>query len=177
MTSVTFAGAGALVLILAILLGAAVSLHEANRRDICYSTVLKFLVIAMPLATLSARALYAMSTDSQIDFLVGFSSGWSGKTILYGAVAGALAAALLVAKIDRIRFSKLLDTLAPGAALAIGVGRLASFFNGSCFGQAVNADFLKFFPVSVYVQSISSWLFAVFVYEASMSCSSSSCCS
>jgi hypothetical protein len=47
LTSTIFPGAATLVLVFSIFLGGAVSLAEAKRLDICYGTVLKFLIIAL----------------------------------------------------------------------------------------------------------------------------------
>jgi hypothetical protein len=79
---------------------------------------------------------------------------------------GCILAVFIVSQMEKLPFSILLDALAPGTALSIAVMRMMSFFNGFYFGRVIKLKALRFFPVGVYVESIRSWLYAVFVYEA-----------
>lgn len=60
---------------------------------------------------------------------------WEGGLAIWGALAGGLAAAALVAWRRGWRFPRLLDAAAPGLVLAQAIGRLACIITGDALGR------------------------------------------
>jgi len=59
--------------------------------------------------------------------------GFAGLTV-YGAVLGALIAALVYCHLKKITFWQVGDILAPGAILGQAIGRIGCLINGCCYG-------------------------------------------
>jgi phosphatidylglycerol:prolipoprotein diacylglycerol transferase len=59
---------------------------------------------------------------------------WEGGVSFYGAVLGGLVVTFVFARRRRISMGRLADMLAPGLALAAGVGRIGCALNGCCYG-------------------------------------------
>jgi phosphatidylglycerol:prolipoprotein diacylglycerol transferase len=60
---------------------------------------------------------------------------WNGGLVFFGGFISAVAASIVTLKIKRLPFLKTADTIAPGAALGHGIGRLGCFFAGCCYGR------------------------------------------
>lgn len=89
-----------------------------------------------------------------------------GGTSLYGAAIGFLASAGIYCAIKNIDFIKLMDSIAPAAAIGIFVGRLSSYFSDDDIGRTVlNSKFQKF-PFAVFSDTRGEWNLAVFNFEA-----------
>lgn len=91
-----------------------------------------------------------------------------GGYSLFGAAAGVVFAVLLFWLLGKKRFRLLpvFDTLCAAAPLAIAVGRIGSVFSESCYGEAVETEGLRFFPISIFSNTDNEFHFAVFFYEA-----------
>ena len=152
--------------LLAVLSGGIISDQEGKRLNLERSTILKMLFLSMPLATLFGRIYYSVFSYTSVDLASALQAGWGGRIGFYGAAAGCILAVFIVSRMEKLSFPILLDAVVPGAALSMAVMRMTSFFNGFCFGRVIKLEALQFFPFGVYVASIRSWLYAVFVYEA-----------
>lgn len=60
---------------------------------------------------------------------------WEGGLSIQGAVIGALIAALLYTRRNRLKFWRFADYAAPGLILGQALGRIGCFFNGDAYGQ------------------------------------------
>ncbi|MBR1683687.1 MAG: prolipoprotein diacylglyceryl transferase [Clostridia bacterium] len=135
---------------------------------------------ALPLATLSVIAsivgghlvwCFTMFPALDVDFggYSFFLKFYAGGYTLFGAVFAVLLAAFVLSRRWQISCGSLLDTLVPGAAAALCIGRFAEAFNGQGVGQFVEEDGLRFFPFAVCTymdEEWSEWYVAVFVFEA-----------
>lgn len=59
---------------------------------------------------------------------------WEGGLVFYGGLAAGIPVGYLLTRRWKMSMLDLLDTLAPGVALAQGFGRLGCFMAGCCFG-------------------------------------------
>ncbi len=135
---------------------------------------LKYLFYAAPFAIISgflcSRLSYVLLNDT---LYMSFGEKWiftDGGYMLYGAFAGgAVALCLWCVFMKKKRlFVAIMDMLAPGAAIAIAIGRCGSAFYEECYGLYIENVRFQSLPFSVYVSSLDSWCMAVFVYEAVM---------
>ncbi len=167
MFTITEIGWGNLIFSLAILGGIIVTAALAKRRDFPPRNLFIFFLLAIPMATLFSRAIWiAFNWQTFLSMPSGQILGWGGNVSLYGALAGLILTAYLFGAKKYISSAALLDLLAPGIALAVAIGRIADYEYGSNFGIEVSSDALHFFPIAVYVPSLNSWLYAVFIFEA-----------
>lgn len=159
----------ALVIITGALLGAFLASKEAKRRgynpDVIWD-VLPWILIA---GIIGARIWHVFTPSSTILIngvnpyfinpldALNFRKG--GLGIPGGVIAGVLALFLYTRK-KKLVFATWLDLLAPGLALAQGIGRWGNFFNKELYGLQTN---VTWFPFSVKINN--EYYLATFFYE------------
>ncbi len=126
--------------------------------------------LAIPLGIVGAR-IYHVITDYQLDFGPGRRPIealyiWNGGLGIWGAVALGALGVYLVCRRRHASFPAMADALAPGLAIAQGIGRLGNWFNQELFGRPTTvawalqidpqhrpagyADFATFHPTFLY---------------------------
>ncbi len=127
---------------LCILAGITVALWLSNRRWIerggRSGDIGDIAIWAVPFGIVGAR-LYHVITDPQLYFAAGRDPWkalaiWDGGLGIWGAVAVGALGAWIGARRKGIRLAPLADAIAPGLALAQGIGRLGNWFNQELFG-------------------------------------------
>ncbi|MBA7608817.1 Phosphatidylglycerol--prolipoprotein diacylglyceryl transferase [subsurface metagenome] len=71
---------------------------------------------------------------------------WEGGMVFYGGFIGGFILGLLYLKIKRLYIPEVLDSIAPGLAVGIAIGRIGCFLNGCCFGKITNCAIGIRFP-------------------------------
>lgn len=144
-------------LFLALLACAGLFLLTAGSQGIKKGTAASFLALALPLALLLGRLVYALVQQETIFYdemgeygglAAFFLPGINGFNII-GAMAGILAAAFLAARFSRVPLIRLLDAAAIPAALLFTLARLLEPLGGQGYGEAVYAPFPQFYPFSL----------------------------
>lgn len=97
------------------------------------------IVVGVPFGIVGAR-LYHVITDYQLYFGPGRDpidalKIWNGGLGIWGAVALGALGGYLVARRRQLKFAAVLDTVAPGLAIAQAIGRLGNWFNQELFGR------------------------------------------
>ncbi|MBQ3508173.1 MAG: prolipoprotein diacylglyceryl transferase, partial [Clostridia bacterium] len=88
---------------------------------------------------IGARLYYVVTSldthnyDSFIDVI----AIWEGGLAIYGGIIAGTVAILLTCLYKKINPLKVMDTIAPGVALAQAMGRWGNFANGEAFGEIV----------------------------------------
>ena len=130
-----------------------------------------FLPIACVLSLALSRFIHWYCHSEQYTGLVSAFTDFNlGSYCLPGVLLGVVLAALLV-RLPRLSDSapKMLDALAPGAALGIALIRLSSLFNNSCRGKiAVTTPMLQRLPLAaVYTTAsgVADYRFATFFVQ------------
>lgn len=83
---------------------------------------------------------FYLSDPKEIVFL------WKGGFVFYGGFISAFIFGILFLKLKKQNIFLWLDLTAPVAALSYGLGRLACFFNGCCFGSMTQSLWGLKFP-------------------------------
>jgi phosphatidylglycerol:prolipoprotein diacylglycerol transferase len=122
-----------IAVLVGVVAGAAVALRRAPDRD----AAILLVAVAGPAALLGAAALHRL--------VHGAGSGPGGLSSM-GGVAGLLLAATAVARATRTSLAALLDALAPGALLALAIGRVGCFLAGCCHGSPTTMPWGVIFP-------------------------------
>lgn len=71
---------------------------------------------------------------------------WEGGMVFYGGFVGGLIFGLLYLRIKKLYIPDVLDSVAPGLAIGIAIGRIGCFLNGCCFGKVTNCAIGIRFP-------------------------------
>ncbi|MHB8087565.1 MAG: prolipoprotein diacylglyceryl transferase [Anaerolineaceae bacterium] len=159
----------ALVIITGALLGAFLASKEAKRRghnpEIIWD-VLPWILIA---GIIGARLWHVFTPSSSILIngvnpyfihpLEAFNFRQGGLGIPGGVIAGVLALYIYARK-KKLVFTSWLDILAPGLALAQGIGRWGNFFNQELYGLKTS---VTWFPYAVKINN--EYYLATFFYE------------
>ena len=157
----------ALCLALSLAAGLALFFFLGKKREIGRDALWLTALLALPLGLLGARLFYCAARLYY--FLeIGLENAlrlWDGGYALWGAAGGAALAAVIAAKTEKQPLGKLMDVLAPPAALVIALTRFAEYFSGEGRGLYVDEEALCFFPVSVYRADYGEWHLAGFVWE------------
>ncbi|MCC6216947.1 MAG: prolipoprotein diacylglyceryl transferase [Polyangiaceae bacterium] len=100
-------------------------------------------------ASLGARACVAVALGALVGGRLAHAAATGGGALappgagglsLVGALVGGTAGAAVAAHLARVHPARLLDALAPGAALAIAVGRVGCWLHGCDFGARLPAE-------------------------------------
>ncbi len=159
----------ALVIITGALLGAFVATKEAKRRGYNPEVIWDVLPWILIAGIIGARLWHVFTPSASILVngvnpyfihpLEAFNIRNGGLGIPGGVIAGVLALFLYTRK-KKLVFASWLDVLAPGVALAQGIGRWGNFFNQELYGLKTN---VTWFPFAVKINN--EYYLATFFYE------------
>ena len=129
----------ALCIIAGIVVGMIIATRRWRARGGTSDGLESVVVLAVPFGIVGAR-IYHVITDHELYFGPGRNPVdalkiWQGGLGIWGAVAFGALGGWLVARRRGIRFPALLDAVAPGLAVAQGIGRLGNWFNSELFGR------------------------------------------
>jgi len=116
---------------------------NSKRFNLDNDKILDVVLVATPVAILSARAYYLIFDGVKLDsigdfFGFGDSSGFSGLAI-YGGVIGAFVSGAVMCYIKKIKVFDLFDIAAIGFLIGQGVGRWGNFMNQEAYGDFTNS--------------------------------------
>ena len=134
-------------------------------------------VLSLPLALICARLFYVLvrypnypeilpnifnvwkATASEADYDIAAGGGFA----LWGAVGGAVLAALIVSRTSKQSLATILDAMAAPAALTICIARFAETFTSEGRGPAIENPLFCRAPFCLF--EFEEWKLAVFVFE------------
>ncbi len=155
---------------LAILIGYGVACLNGKKRGISFDFMLELFLWVVPFAILFARLAYVLfhlsnfAVHSWKDFGEIFAI-WEGGISILGAIPGGALGAFIACKRNKIRFSDVLDVIAPGLVLGQALGRWGNFANQELYGMAVTDPAYQRFPFAVFIDAENGWFQATFFYE------------
>ena len=150
-----------------LLLGIILASMRARRRGWSSDLVLDFILLAVPLAIIGARAYYVAFEWEYFSANPGLIIAINqGGLAIYGAVIGGFLAAFIFSKAAKFPFLKLIDLVIPSLILGQAIGRWGNFVNQEAYGALITNPNLQFFPLAVYIQSLGEWHQATFFYES-----------
>jgi len=118
-----------------LVLGVFIAMRESARLGIDENMILDFIIFAVPVAVVCARAYYVLFNLSYYggDIFKMINIRQGGLAI-HGAVIGGAATAIVYSKYKKIKFWKLADLCAPGLILGQAIGRWGNFINKEAHG-------------------------------------------
>ena len=128
--------------------------------------ILSMLLTAVPAAIICARIYYCVFYwDLYRDNPISVLYIWEGGIAIYGAVIGAVTAAVLYCRHAKIPFGAMGDVGALGLLIGQAIGRWGNFVNQEAFGRAVeNADYLL--KMGLYKSGELGFYHPTFLYES-----------
>lgn len=120
-------------------------LKNAPRYGLNSDRMLDVILVATPMAILSARTYYVIFDGEKLNgigdfFGFGTSSGFAGLAI-YGGVIGAFAAGAVMCKIRKVKILDMFDVAATGFLIGQGIGRWGNFINQEAYGAFTGSSF------------------------------------
>lgn len=126
---------------LCIILGIVVGLFVTNRRLVSIGVepwaIIDVILITVPLGIIGGRAYHVLTHPA--DYFAGQDPVkvlyvWEGGMAIFGAMLFGTVGAWLGAKITKIRFTAILDAIAPAMLIAQAFGRVGNYFNHELYG-------------------------------------------
>lgn len=130
---------------LCILLGIVGGLYITNRRLVARGVepwlILDISLFAIPLGIIGGRAYHVITHPA--DYFAGQDIMrvfyvWEGGLAIFGALILGAVGGWIGCRISGLRFTALLDAIAPGLIVAQGIGRFGNYFNQELFGGPTN---------------------------------------
>ena len=120
-------------------------LKNAPRYGLNSDRMLDVILVATPVAILSARTYYVIFDGEKLNgigdfFGFGTSSGFAGLAI-YGGVIGAFASGAVMCKIRKVKILDMFDVAAAGFLIGQGIGRWGNFINQEAYGAFTGSNF------------------------------------
>ncbi len=155
-----------------LVLGMILAVVEAKRRGYTAEVILDFLILAVPLAVIGARAYYVIfNYDLYRGDVLKMIAIWDGGIAIFGAVIGGVVAALLIRWVKKFPALVILDMCAPSLILGQAIGRWGNFINQEAYGREILNTRWQFFPAAVKIDipkiagQLPGYYMATFFYE------------
>ena len=152
-------------MIIAILL----AIHEEKKAGLPEDSVLSLVLWLIPFSIIGARIYFVVfSWSYYADDLSRIFRIWEGGMAIYGGIIAGLITAFVYSKVKKLPFLSFCDIIAPGLALAQGIGRWGNYFNMEAYGLPVTNPSFQFFPFGVLINEGGAqvWHMATFFYES-----------
>lgn len=133
-----------IIIAVGFLLAVIYGIKNASRYGINADKMLDVILVATPVAILSARTYYIVFDGEKLggigDFFgFGNSSGFSGLAI-YGGVIGAFLSGALMCRVKKIKILDMFDLAATGFLIGQGIGRWGNFVNQEAYGSLTGSS-------------------------------------
>ena len=134
-----------IIIAVGFLLALIYGLKNAGRYILNPDRMLDVILVATPIAILSARAYYVIFDGEKLNgigdfFGFGTSSGFAGLAI-YGGVIGAFVSGAVMCKIRKVNILDMFDVAAAGFLIGQGIGRWGNFVNQEAYGAFTGSSF------------------------------------
>lgn len=126
------------------LVGMLLAAQEGKRFGIKPEFFMDLLLIGAVVAIICARIYYvAFQWDQYKDNPLKIFAIWEGGIAIYGALIGAVIAAIFLTKREGYSFWRIADIAAPGLLAGQLIGRWGNFVNQEAYGGPVSETFLR----------------------------------
>lgn len=159
----------------AVVISILLAIKECKRRGVNADMPIDVALIGIVLGIIGARLYYvAFQWSDYKDNLIRILYINEGGLAIYGALIGALLAALIYSKVKKFNFWLLCDIGIPYVALSQAIGRWGNFFNQEAYGTPVRDTAMQWFPFAVQIERANrlpgfeayDWFHATFFYES-----------
>lgn len=121
-----------------VVLALILSIREGKRQGIDEDNFYDYLLWALPIAIISARAYYVLFQWPYYSQHLGeIIAIWDGGIAIYGAILGGFVTLIIFCRIRQIPVWLMLDIIAPTLIMAQGIGRWGNFMNQEAYGVII----------------------------------------
>jgi prolipoprotein diacylglyceryl transferase len=159
-----------LLVALGMLAGLLFTLREAKRKKLKGENFIDLFIIIFILSIIGSRLLYvALFWQDYANDLTKIFYITEGGLVFIGGVVLAVLGMLLYTKLKKLSFWKTADTIVPGFALGIGIGRIGCYLIGDHIGSRTNFFLGSYYngdlrhEPALYL-SINGFLLFIFLY-------------
>ncbi|MFG6114642.1 prolipoprotein diacylglyceryl transferase [Halobacillus sp. MO56] len=124
-------------------LGLWLAVRETERLGLKKDLMIDAVVIAIPVAIISARIYYVIFEWERYagSSLLNIFAIWEGGIAIHGALIGSVITAIVYARVKKVSVWMLLDIAAPSIILGQAIGRWGNFMNQEAHGGPVSESF------------------------------------
>lgn len=137
-----------------------------KRRNMSTDLFLTYFVIGLPVAIVTTRLFYCITSGMHISLWFNFNSIRDGGLSIVGGIIGGTASVFIISYVKKVNFFRVGDCVVVGLLLAQSIGRWGNFVNQEVYGSVVTNEALQFFPFAVFIESSGQWHYAFFFYES-----------
>lgn len=139
-------------------------------RGIKSDTVIDLVLWVFPFSIIGARTYYILFTLNEFEWSFwDIFAVWKGGLAIYGGIIGGAIGIVLCCLVKKLNIIKVWDLATPCLILGQAIGRIGCYFAHCCYGMEVTSAALKWFPISVYIESQGAWFLSTFFYETTLS--------
>ena len=137
--SIAFYG---ILIAIGIILGCLLVFNRVKKTNQYSDDYVDLIIFGIIAGIIGARLYYVIfSWDMYKDDLGEIFNLRNGGLAIYGTIIGAFISTLIVTKVKKISFLKVMDTCAPGFLVGQAIGRWGNFFNREAFGGYTDSLF------------------------------------
>ena len=154
-----------LVIAVGLILAVLYACKRSKEFGISENDILDGVLWVTPFAILCARAYYVIfSWGDYADNPISVLYIWEGGLAIYGGVLGAIVGVAVFCRVQKIKFTALMDLVLLGFLIGQSMGRWGNFFNREAFGAATDS----FFRMGLYNTVTGAWEYyhPTFLYES-----------
>lgn len=156
----------ALLIVCGVIAAVLLAYLRDQRLGLKKDTTVDLALAVVPLGIICARIYYVLfSWDYYAAHPQEILSFRQGGLAIYGGVIGGALGAFIYCRVKKISLAAVADLIAPGLALAQGIGRWGNFVNNEAYGAQVTNAKWQFFPLAVEIPG-EGWHWATFFYES-----------
>lgn len=137
-----------------------------RRRNMSPDLFLTFFCIALPIALVTTRLFYCITSNMPLADWFSFDSIRNGGLSIIGGIIGGAASVIVICIVKKVNFFRVGDCVVVGLLLAQCIGRWGNFANQEVYGLEVANPALQWFPFSVFIDADQKWHYAFFFYES-----------
>lgn len=165
----------AILIALSFLIAIVALKKECSKNKINYEDILEIMIIAIPIAIISARLYYVIfNLDCYLKNPLEIINIKNGGLAIYGGIIGACITIIICAKKKKIKILKICDMCVPYLSLGQSIGRWGNFFNIEAHGTETNnlfrmgiienGKYIEVHPTFLYESVCTFILFFILLY-------------
>lgn len=165
----------AILIALSFLIAIVTLKKECSKNKINYEDILEIMIIAIPIAIISARLYYVIfNLDYYLKNPLEILNIKNGGLAIYGGIIGPCITIIICAKKKKIKILKICDMCVPYLSLGQSIGRWGNFFNIEAHGTETNnlfrmgiienRKYIEVHPTFLYESVCTFILFFILLY-------------
>lgn len=142
-------------------------MYRSKFENIKSDDVLDLAIFTIISAMIGARLYYVVMSLDNYKTILDAIAIWNGGIAIYGGIIGGAVAAFIVAKVKKLKFTKLFDMIVPGVMLGQIIGRWGNFVNVEAFGTETSLPWrMGIHKIREFVYNTPVYVHPTFIYES-----------